>query len=94
LRALQVRVAGHDDIEMCLGFLDQGVLQGVAAPYYFEQVVANKEVKIEGYLVVSTARCVEFSRHRADQLRQVALYVHVDVFVFGAEFEFVSLEAL
>ena len=92
LGALQMRVAGHRPVGVCLREREQARHQrprqrprALAAPL-------DEQGEVGGDLVVAGAARVQLAANRADDLGQPALDRHVDVLVVGAELELARLE--
>ena len=82
LGALEVGVAGHDDVCVLLGLLQEGLLEvdggfdGLPACFH------GVEAHVGGDLVVAGAGGVELAGNVANFLFEAGLDVHVDVFEF------------
>lgn len=82
LRALEVRVARHDDALVENGALHQGTLHFAREFDYGINFIAAPEAHVSGHLIVSAARRVKLRAGRADAFRQGGLDVHVNVLEF------------
>ena len=87
LRHLEVRVAGHDHVQVLLRDLDQDADEPRQQAADLRGLVAQVEPLIQGHLVVPRAGRVELPPGVADPLGERGLYVHVDVLEGGVEDE-------
>ena len=94
LGALEVGVAGHDDVCVLFGLLQEGLLEvdggfdGLPACFH------GVEAHIGGDLVVAGAGGVKLPGNVADLLFEAGLDIHVDVFEFRTPGEGVFLDFL
>ena len=84
---LQMRVAWHHRGGFCLGAVDQRLLQ--VAHFLIEAVdrAAQPQPQICRDLIIARPRGMEAPRRRPDQVGQPRFDIHVNVFVFGAEYK-------
>jgi hypothetical protein len=87
LSALHVRVAGHGRGRVLLRAVEQRALELGEPLVDVAQDVAQVESLVEGDLVVARPPRVQLAAHRARQLGEPALHVHVDVLELLAEGE-------
>ena len=88
LGALQVRVAGQDDVEVAVAAVDEGLLQVEQSRVDAVEGVADPEPQIGGDLIVAAAAGVQLAADIAQALDERLLDVHVDVFELGLERKF------
>ena len=81
LRPLQVRIAGHDHVEIFFGRLGQLSAQRLQSADDELDLVAQKKPHVERHLIVAAARGVEFAAGRTDQLGQASFDIHMNIFV-------------
>ena len=81
LGALQMRIAGHDRIQIGLGAGYQHGLQSGDGRVEHGEGFQQPQAEIGGDLVVTAAPGVQLAGQRADQLGQAALYGGMDVFI-------------
>jgi hypothetical protein len=94
LRALEMRVAGHDRVAGVARDGRERLLEGGERGVLAVALGAQPEPEVERDLVVAAATGVELAADGADELGQPALDRHVDVFVAALEAERVRLELL
>src|SRR5215475_524820 len=92
LGTLEVRVAGHGHRAMPLRLVEEGRLHGDESRVQVAERLAYVEALVEGDLVVARAPGVELAAHRAGELDEPALDVHVDVLELPAEGEAPALQ--
>ena len=92
LGPLQVRVAGHGRLAVLLRLLEQSRLHRGERGVELAEHLADVQALVEGDLIVAGAPGVQLAAHRAGQLDQPALDIHVDVFELRAEREAPALE--
>ena len=81
LGVLEVRVAGHHDVEVLLGSVEQDAAQRHVAGDQVVAEVLGEQADVGGDLVVAGAARVEARAGGADVAREGALDGHVDVLV-------------
>ena len=81
LRVLEVRVAGHHDVEVLVGRVEQDAAQLDVAGEELLAEVLGEQADVGGHLVVAGAARVEPAAGRADRAGERALHGHVDVLV-------------
>jgi hypothetical protein len=91
LRALQMRIAGNDDVEIARGPRMERALQLGDGATVVRDLVPDPEAHGGGDLVVAAAAGVEF-RSGGIATRQLRLDVHVDVLEIGAPLEFARVD--
>ena len=87
LRALQMRVAGDDDVGIFLAERDEGALQVGDFAEEQSDFVAQPQTNVERDLVVARTGGVKFCAG-GHALREFGLDVHVNVFEFWLPLEF------
>jgi hypothetical protein len=92
LGRLQVGITRHDRRRVGLGLVDQRALQLAQTLVETVDGFAHPEPEVGRHLVVARARGMQASRRLADQLRQAALHVHVDILERGLEGEAAVLD--
>ena len=80
LGALEVGVAGHDQIQMGFGLTDQGPLKAGHEPADEPDLFPQVEAQIEYHLVVSAPAGVQLRPRLSHLLDQAALDRHVNIF--------------
>ena len=83
LGALQVRVAGQDDVRVLIAALDERPLQIEQQAVDVRQRVADVQLEVGRHLVVAAAGGMQFAADVARPRDQRRLDVHMDVFEFG-----------
>ena len=81
LRPLQVRVAGHDETLVRLGYRQERAHRLEQAVSYASCGIPNEEVQVERHLVVAAPTRVQLERHVSDDLAQPPLDGRVHVLV-------------
>ena len=84
---LQMGEARHDEVEVRLGLARQRQLEDGQGAIGAIDPGAHVEPEIGRHLVVARAGRMQPSRRLADQFRQAALHVHMDVFERALEIE-------
>ncbi len=92
LGPLQVGVAGHGRLAMLLGLGEESRLHGDERGVEVAEHVAEIEALVKRDLIVARASGMELAAHRAGDLDEAALDVHVDVFELAPEGEAPALE--
>ena len=92
LRALQMSVAGHQKIEVCLGLVDEDLEEGVDVGHGRMASLSRPKPHVRRHLVVSAPSRVETATDFTDGFDQGGLDVHVDVFLGGIPLELTSLD--
>ena len=91
LRALQMRVAGNDDIHVLFAQLNQGALERAKFPGDLQDFLSQPEPQIQRDLIVARAPGMQL-RARGHAARQLRFEVHVDVFQLPPPAEFSGLD--
>ena len=92
LGALQVRVAGQDQVAVALGRGQQGALQFLQPAVEVVDGVAHPELHVGDDLIVAAAAGVQLAAEVAETLDQGALDVRVDVFQGDREGELAAVD--
>ncbi len=92
LGALQVRIAGQRPVDVLFGAPDQRRHQPCRRRLRLAPALAGIHNEVGGNLVVARAGRVQLAANRPDQLGQMALDRHVDVFVTVHEDELALLQ--
>jgi hypothetical protein len=82
LGALQVRVGGHDHMQVARRTVHEGPLQFGEQAVHAVDRVAGPEPQVGGHLVVATAARMQFAAHVPQAVDQRLLDVHVHIFQF------------
>ena len=81
LSALQMRVTGHEVVDLGLGALDHHTQEISEKGDDGIDFVEEPHAHVCGDLVVPAATCVQFAGNRPDELLKTALVCRVDVFI-------------
>jgi hypothetical protein len=81
LRALQVRVTGHQHVEVLLSLFDECRLEIGELRLETRDRIEDEEARVGSHLIVAAAPGVQLARDRADEFTQAAFDGGVDVFV-------------
>jgi hypothetical protein len=81
LRPLEVCVAGHDEVLVRLGSLEERALNLDQSVLHMLHCVPDKEVQVERNLVVAAPASMQLERHIAYDLAQPPLHGRVHVLV-------------
>ena len=92
LSALQVRIPGHPAVQVLFRASEQRSLDVGDAVIHVAEDVAEIEPLVQRDLVVAGAARMELAAHRARQLDEPPLDVHVDVFELLPEGERAAFE--
>jgi hypothetical protein len=87
LGTLEVRVAGHHDIAVEFGKIEERTTRFDDSLGDLEQSFAHPETEVERHLIVAAARRMESPRDRPDELVEAPLYAQVNVLVRQPERE-------
>ena len=87
LRALEMRVAGHDHVFVFFCGVGKCFLQCFDELCYFDRFAAHVHMRVECYLVVAASCCVQSAAGFADGFSQAFFDVHMNVFEIDGEIE-------
>src|SRR5690625_4080678 len=89
---LQVRVAGHDHVDVELGEVDEYLLQLEKLLLQLQVAAPEPQPEVGRHLVVAAACRVQLPAHGPDPLGECPLDVHVDILELDAPVEVAGLD--
>ena len=92
LRVLEVRIAGHHDVEVLVGGVEKDAAQLDVAGHELLAEVLGEQADVGCHLVVAGASGVQAPAGRADRASERTLHGHVDVLVVDVPGEGVGVD--
>src|SRR5699024_3827819 len=85
--SLQMCISGHDDMNIFLGYFNDGVLQFFYRLNDDLDLLFYIEMHIRSNLIISAASCVELASYRTDQFYQCMLHIHMNILMLHIPFD-------